>query len=374
MLSASGTGGGILCVYESDGRVRFREHTDEIDQFAYAEIPSTPGGPANPPARSIVESVDLRLDITAAGPDTVTLVLQATSAGVLRSKATLSGMSLSSVLGSFSLVSSGAVSNGATYSFSRNIKRSGAGIRTNAERSMGPIAGALFSVAGGVLKMNAQVMPMLLRADDAVTLQVRPGGSGPWTTRASAPVSAGSSRHCGWKAGTPAGRGSTGSRYPAAACSPVRCPAEPAGREVRIAAISCAKANHRQLDRETRYLPIFDGEAELGLYTSKNLWFPHEQLTTAIQAHHPDLLVAMGDQLYESSPTAEDLGSAPELDFLYKYLLWLWSFRDIARHTPTLVWWTTTTSTRATSGARAGCRSHPAGSWRREGMTRMPPS
>jgi alkaline phosphatase D len=38
---ASGEGGGILCTYEADGRVGFREHTDEARQFAYAPLPGT---------------------------------------------------------------------------------------------------------------------------------------------------------------------------------------------------------------------------------------------------------------------------------------------------------------------------------------------
>ena len=36
---ASGEGGGILCTYEADGSVGFREHTDEARQFAYAPLP-----------------------------------------------------------------------------------------------------------------------------------------------------------------------------------------------------------------------------------------------------------------------------------------------------------------------------------------------
>ena len=50
---ASGEGGGILCTYEADGRVGFREHTDEARQFAYAPspAPSTPASPAPGPWR-----------------------------------------------------------------------------------------------------------------------------------------------------------------------------------------------------------------------------------------------------------------------------------------------------------------------------------
>jgi alkaline phosphatase D len=52
---------------------------------------------------------------------------------------------------------------------------------------------------------------------------------------------------------------------------------------------------------------------------------------------NPDLLVTHGDQVYEGSPTGKSGGRAPELDWLYKYLLWVWSFQALTRKTPTIV-------------------------------------
>ncbi len=66
-LSVCGTGRSCLrcgrwlfCVYGSDGRVVIRDHTDDRDQFIYAEIPATATGPA--PARFKDEQVELSLD------------------------------------------------------------------------------------------------------------------------------------------------------------------------------------------------------------------------------------------------------------------------------------------------------------------------
>ena len=75
--------------------------------------------------------------------------------------------------------------------------------------------------------------------------------------------------------------------------------------------------------------PRLPGEASLGLYTPANLYFPYPEITRNISTHRPDLYVAFGDQFYEHRPTAEDLGAAPTLDFLYRYYLWLWSFREL---------------------------------------------
>ena len=60
----SGTGGGFLCTFEMDGRARFREHTDENNPLAFAELPSekrvAEGGALQPtPGRP----VRLRLDV-----------------------------------------------------------------------------------------------------------------------------------------------------------------------------------------------------------------------------------------------------------------------------------------------------------------------
>lgn len=336
VMSASGTAGGLLCAYESTGRVRFREHTNEASQFTYAEIPSTRSGPS--PARFRGEVVDLTLEMAVEATGKLRLTLKAVdvNTGRLRSQAVLTGVDPATVRGGASLVSSGTPSPGATYWFS-DIRTLGSGVELHPERTMGPIAGVLFSLAGTTLKMTAQVMPMLPRAGDAVSLEVRDPVTGAWSSRATAPIGAGFTallRVNDWDSSaareyrTVFSRGGTFGGT---------IPAEPAGRELRVVTVSCAKVCHRNIDAATPYQPKVQGEQPLGLYTSKNVWFPHEQLTAGIAAQRPDLFVALGDQLYETCPTVKDPDVAPELDFLYKYLLWLWSFRDIIRNTPCVV-------------------------------------
>src|SRR5919198_4185918 len=50
---ASGTGGGMLCVYETDGSIRFRDHTNEEQPLAFTELPSRalPAATLDKPAR-----------------------------------------------------------------------------------------------------------------------------------------------------------------------------------------------------------------------------------------------------------------------------------------------------------------------------------
>lgn len=334
--TASGQSGGLLCCYESDGKVRFREHTDETDQLGRSELPATITGPG--PARFVGESVDLMLTVATQTGGRVSLTLRAVQATTraLLSQAVLTGVTASRVRGGLSLVSSGAPPSGATHWLS-NLASSGAGIVVRPERQFGPIAGVLFSAVGRTLKMTVQVMPSAIRAEDRITLQTRDPVSGSWVRRASAAVGAGYTallRVADWDSSTARDFRlfySRGGSYSGSV------PAEPAGRELRIVTLSCTKTAHRVLDRPSPSEALVDGEQELGLYTSRNVWFPHERLAAGITAQRPDLLVAMGDQFYENSPSAKDNDPAPELDFLYKYLLWLWSFRDLTRRTPCLV-------------------------------------
>ena len=63
---ASGVGGGILCTYETDGKVRFREHTSEEAPLAFSELPSeeVSGGDST---AGVAQEVLLRLGMTPTG-------------------------------------------------------------------------------------------------------------------------------------------------------------------------------------------------------------------------------------------------------------------------------------------------------------------
>ena len=336
VLSASGTGGGLLCVYGSDGKVRFRRHTHETQQLAFPVISAVMSGSG--PARSVSEDVELSLYIAPEISGAVTLTLKAVNAvsRVTLSQAVLRGVAPSAVTGGLALVSDGTPRTGATYWFAE-LQTSGAGVEGHPERSLGPIVGTLFTLTGSTLKMTAQLMPMVLHADDNVVLEVPDEATGAWVERSSAVVGPGFVallRADDWDSSLAWDyrvRFSRGGSFDG------RVPAEPSGGKLTIATLCCTKASHRLLDRASSGAPKLPGEEHLGLYTSRNLWFPHEQLASGIAANRPDLLVALGDQLYEASPTVKDAGKAPELDFLYKYILWLWPFRDLTRQIPCIV-------------------------------------
>ncbi|SCL25392.1 alkaline phosphatase D [Micromonospora pallida] len=335
----SGEGGGLLAVYGSDGQVAFREHTDESRPFAFAVLPATVDTPAARP-RTLDEDVELTLELTPADGGDLRLHLYARDrrTDTVLSAATLDGVAPGQVRGGFSLVESDdRPAQGARFWFS-DLHATGPGVTTHRDRALGPIVGTLFSVSGTVLKLTAQLVPLGPDDPREVTLEIRAGG-GRWRQVARATVGAGyaaSLRVADWDTSREWEYRVVYPTSPRAEYGGT-VPAEPRGRELVIGTLNCVKAAHRSLTGSSNGNPRLPGEQPLGLHTDRNLYFPYAPLAANLAAQNPDLLVVLGDQLYENSPTAEDTSPVPELDFLYKYLLWLWSFRDLTRRIPSVV-------------------------------------
>ncbi|MAG56031.1 MAG: twin-arginine translocation pathway signal protein, partial [Planctomycetes bacterium] len=64
------------------------------------------------------------------------------------------------------------------------------------------------------------------------------------------------------------------------------------------------------------------------------MWFPHQAIRERVAQHAPDLLFFSGDQIYEGrSPTFADRAHI-HLDYLYKWYLWCWAYRDLTKDIP----------------------------------------
>jgi alkaline phosphatase D len=103
---ASGQGGGILCTYEADGSVGFRDHTDEARQFAYRPLPGTVRS-GRPRPRALDEDVELVLKLVPRGRGRLRLRLQARDRdGTPLASARLDGVDGAALAGGIALVSS----------------------------------------------------------------------------------------------------------------------------------------------------------------------------------------------------------------------------------------------------------------------------
>jgi alkaline phosphatase D len=339
---ASGQGGGILCVYGSDGHVRFRDHTSETSQFAYAELrASARSGPA--PTRTVGEDVLLSLEIVPLGSGRSRLVLtaRAASGGALRSTAAVE-VTDAAIAGGIALMSSSHPGTGPARYWFRELRAGGARVGLYPQRAVGPILGTLWSLNGAVLKLSAQLFPIAFTEPQSVRLEARAAGSPTWQLRATAPVGPGwvaQFRVTGWDAsraweyrvvhaaGTPAEQSYAGT-VPA---DPVAVP------ELRVGVLNCTIHTYRPLDRASNGRAQLPEEHDIGLYTPANLYFPYTELSKNLAAQRPHLIAALGDQFYENRPTARFAGHNPALDFLYRYAMWLWAFRDLTRNRPTIV-------------------------------------
>jgi alkaline phosphatase D len=354
----SGTGGGILCTFGTDGRIQFREHTNEARPLAFEKIPTEQHtGPKGPQQPTKSDHIKLALDIVPQDDGMFDIFMSALNAKTEqhRASAVLRNVPNDQLLGGIALVSSPPTThNGARWWF-REFETAGEKIAAHPERTFGPIAGTLYSLNGSVLKLSAQLLPVGRSAPHIVSFQRRPAESSKkWQTVAREVFDRGHSvlfRIEEWDA-TRAWdyrivyRDENGQLWTYTG----RIRADPIDRsELTIGLLSCVIPTARQLEAET-YTPEVPEAEFIGRYTPENFHFPHQQLTQNLESHDPDLLVSVGDQIYEDSPTgpvgsktAVDprlsylFDSDPWLDYLYKWYMWIWSFRDVTRSRPTIV-------------------------------------
>lgn len=337
----SGIGGGILCVYNpKNNAVEFREHTNEEQPFEWGVLKSD----SNPVEATAVDGpVELQLDILPARTDgQYRLILTATQNGKVVSAASLHGAKDADIRGGIMLVS---VANSAPDSaqfWFRDVATAGEKIAVHPERTLGPIAGALYSVNGNVLKMTTQLMPIGKSEPHEIALECRTGG-GEWIRRSTAKVGDGftavfrvddwdASKDWDYRVIYPAGGDSNNSGNYEGRIR--RDPGDDA--DLRIGLYSCTIATNRLLDRGKG--PRIPSWAKfLGRYTKDCICFPFNNLVNYGSYHKPDILFFVGDQFYEDNPSIREGGPEPRLDYLYKWLLWLWGFREMTRRTPTIV-------------------------------------
>ena len=73
------------------------------------------------------------------------------------------------------------------------------------------------------------------------------------------------------------------------------------------------------------------------VFDQNHLWFPHADIVDHVRKHRPDFLFFSGDQVYEGgSPTRVDRDHLM-LDYLYKWYLWCWAYRDLTKEIPSAI-------------------------------------
>ena len=198
----------------------------------------------------------------------------------------------------------------------RDWSVSGSKLDTHDGRAFGPILFAMHTVSRRVLKLNAQLAPVDLVGAQAA-LEVQEAGS--WRGIASAPVD------------------------PVSRTATFRVPNWDDTRDIpyRVAfTMPDAAGTRRQYSFGgiVRKDPKSKPEIVVAAFTGNNdLGFPHADIVRNVSHFKPDLLVFTGDNIYERvgeygiqrSPI-----EAATLDYLRKWYLFGWEFRDLMKDIP----------------------------------------
>ncbi len=357
-----GKGGGILAVISTDGKGKpgFRDMSAETYSARYPELKSE--DLKESPGRDPSSEVILSLDANPAGKGTYTLRFAVWDAGTkeLLAVTELKGVGEQRLLGTVALVSHQAGTK-MNHNF-RHFSVGGERLAYFPERAYGPIAGTLYSVSDNTLKLSAQFMhmgyetylPGLEETGNAGNTSGRmprmrllahleqKTEEGTWSEIAGPEVVAGPTyqvvfRVQDWNSSKESDvrvvfRDWNGevSYYP------TRITADPVDKpEVSIAGFTGMGAIGRSPHYAGR--PAAEGEVLIGRWTPANVWSPFNHEVEAIGKQGVDILFFTGDQVYENKPTPKDWSISPFEDYLYKWLVWVWSFRDLTNHLPAIV-------------------------------------
>lgn len=351
----SGLGGGLLCVVDyAAEQFTFRDHNDETGVDAYPILP----GIEIIEAETVLSrsSGNILVEFSAAkdSSDLYTLTLSGweKETGTFLGGAVMRNRSEKDITGSFAIIAHpGKAGFREPPSFS-DFRCWGSMLDYHPEREFGPIVGTLYSLNKGVMKMTVQFMPVAWPGHYSdrfplplvTDLEYREKGVSAWQTagkvRITQPEYLAHFRVENWHS-------SRDYEYRVVfedklvkrhfysgtiRKDPVDEP------EVSFVALTGMGVMGRRADSETpgEGAEKVDGPLT-GRWTPANLWFPHREVVSNITAQDPDIIFFTGDQVYENNPTRPDRRDRfPVLDYLYKWYLWHWSFREVTKDRPVI--------------------------------------
>ncbi|MEY4243042.1 MAG: hypothetical protein RLZZ245_627 [Verrucomicrobiota bacterium] len=281
---------------------------------------------------------NIRLDLAASynpGPGTYTLTLTAFNASDTQIGTVNFSIPSDRVLGGFGLLTHRGTSSAAHWFDA--FTGTGAALQPEPDRHLA-ILGAMHTLSKGKLKITAQLPPLSLASSPSVALDTWNGTA--WIHIATAPVD----------------NTDNLSSYTATFAIPNWNDAidTPYRLRVNVDGTDCAwtgTIRRDPVDKEELIIAVTNcqriNDIPGGLNVQVNgfdwspvmMWHPHPQSFAHIAKHQPDVLLALGDQMYEPQPTTKDTSSDRnrQLDFLYKWYLWVLQARELARDIPTVV-------------------------------------
>jgi hypothetical protein len=308
-----------------DGKGCLFIHDFETDELIVEEMGSGVFKPVKLELKASPNGEMYSLDMSGSDPET----------GETLCSLTLNGVDSSRLAGNLALVSHpGSDERGHTFWFNA-WKISGDKVEQFEDHLCGPVLSAQHTLSRDILKLTAQLMPVGEENAQTAALEIQQAGK--WkriaTEKIRVPGHTATFRIKDWdssrdwpfrvvcKLTMKKGRDET-YFYPGT----VR--RDPEEKETIV--VAAFTGNHN-LGRGW-------GGADSGHFSwTESVWFPHDDLTERVAKHRPDVLFFSGDQVYEgASPTRAQKSpdDKASLDYLYKWYLWCWAFRDLARDIP----------------------------------------
>ncbi|TWT40694.1 alkaline phosphatase D family protein [Botrimarina hoheduenensis] len=289
--------------------------------------------------------IPLTLAVEAQRIDTQSLLLIATLTAQGDELATVrTRVDAERLVGNAALVSRGSTDRD-PHRFS-GWRLSGDRVAAHAERAYGPVAGVLYSVANGDLKVGVQCLSVgrtILGEGNRIGVRLEKRRTdGSWepvgqTVGISEPDYYALIRvrgHDSERSGEFRVVMVNGPKD--AVPYEFLVPAEPNDGELVIGGISCTGTMGRKGLANRSLLNA--GESYIGLWSPANQWAPFSGITEPLIDRDPDIVFFTGDQLYEWWPTPTDPTDAiPFEDYLYKWLIWHRSFKDVTSRVPCLL-------------------------------------
>ncbi len=194
------------------------------------------------------------------------------------------------------------------------------------ERNFGPISTCLYSFNADVLNFSAQLAPLAKEKNYELLLEVRRNGF--WQKLRRLPVDTFAMqarfRNIKWnrEGSTPYRVSLWNNKEMIGTYYEGHITKQSKKNEVKIMAMSC------------NGIPFISNSNT----DYKTFWTPYEMIHEKVKLENPDLLVFLGDQMYESRPVMMETDSTLFIaDYYYRWLLWCREFNDVTRNLPCLI-------------------------------------
>jgi hypothetical protein len=324
---ASGKNGGLVAALDGTGQIVFLDNEAGLRPLTIA---SRTGDPVS----SEYSDIELELFLRPQS-DAFTLTLTAVdhqTGGILQ-EATTSNIPGSRLTGSLALAFNGVDDSENGSVWFRDWEVSGSKVEIHEDRLFGPILCAMHTLSEGILKLTAQLPPLAETDTQEIRLEVSETAANNWRTVATSEMIV-----PGWTATFRIPDWDSEADYDYRLAYPL---IDKQGNTKEY--FYSGTIRHDPIEQEEIVVAAFTGNsntlgsfAEEYPFTRNRLWFPHQDLVQNVSHLRPDFLVFTGDQVYEGRPTAPDRSGefGSFLDYLYKWYLWCWAFRDLTRDIP----------------------------------------